>query len=110
MHKSILWYAIVYTVLYFITPIKNYNTKYKWNLSLFRTPRIIFWDVPLLYEISLHHICWKTLVVYCTEEQQLERLLARENSSDVMSHGGVESISAVCQSHTHIYSYTYIHT
>ncbi|KAJ2773344.1 Dephospho-CoA kinase [Coemansia nantahalensis] len=38
-------------------------------------------DVPLLFESGLHRFCGKTLVVSCSDEQQIARLVARNGFS-----------------------------
>lgn len=40
---------------------------------------IIFLDIPLLYESHLEYICDKIVVVYVTNQIQLERLIKRNN-------------------------------
>lgn len=44
--------------------------------------RLIVLDIPLLYESKLEHMVDQVVVVSCTEEQQLARLLARNGFSD----------------------------
>ncbi|WCN37228.1 dephospho-CoA kinase [Aneurinibacillus uraniidurans] len=44
--------------------------------------RLIVLDIPLLYESKLEHMVERIVVVSCTEEQQLARLMARNGFSD----------------------------
>lgn len=44
--------------------------------------RLIVLDIPLLYESKLEHMVERIVVVSCTEEQQLTRLIARNGFSD----------------------------
>jgi dephospho-CoA kinase len=34
-------------------------------------------DVPLLYETKMHHFCYATMVVYCSPDEELQRLMKR---------------------------------
>lgn len=42
---------------------------------------LIFLDIPLLYEVELDNYCDKVIVVYVSQEIQIERLMARDNIS-----------------------------
>lgn len=45
------------------------------------TQKLIFWDVPLLFESGFNQYVDKTLVIYTTLDKQLERLIARQSLS-----------------------------
>ncbi|TEB18575.1 CoaE-domain-containing protein [Coprinellus micaceus] len=47
----------------------------------FRGEKICIMDVPLLIEGPIHKMVGKIVVVYCSDEIQLQRLMARDNSS-----------------------------
>ena len=40
---------------------------------------VIFLDIPLLYESHLEYLCDEIMVVYLSEEKQLERLMKRDH-------------------------------
>lgn len=43
--------------------------------------KLIFFEVPLLYEAKMESLFFKTIVVYCDDKTQLERLMKRNNLS-----------------------------
>ncbi|MGA9289799.1 MAG: dephospho-CoA kinase, partial [Anaerobacillus sp.] len=42
----------------------------------------VVFDIPLLFESRLNHLVDRTLLVYVDSSRQLERLIARDNSSE----------------------------
>ena len=47
-------------------------------LSWLQWRLIIVVDMPLLFETGSHKFCSKTVVVYCSRQQQIERMIARD--------------------------------
>lgn len=43
--------------------------------------KLVFWDVPLLFESGFNQYVDKTLVIYTTQDKQLDRLMARQSLS-----------------------------
>ncbi|BAU29511.1 dephospho-CoA kinase [Aneurinibacillus soli] len=53
--------------------------------------RLIVLDIPLLYESKLEYMVERVVVVSCTEEQQLARLIARNGFSEEDAQGRIAS-------------------
>ena len=44
-----------------------------------RGEKVVFLDIPLLYESKLTHMVEKIIVIYIDQQTQVERLMARNN-------------------------------
>ena len=53
-------------------------------------PHVVF-DIPLLFESRLNHLVERTLLVYVDSSTQLERLVARDESSEVEASERIKS-------------------
>ena len=42
---------------------------------------IIIFDIPLLYEAKLTYLCNEIWVVYCSQEEQIKRIISRDKVS-----------------------------
>ncbi|QWB96499.1 dephospho-CoA kinase [Mycoplasmatota bacterium] len=52
------------------------------QLKLYKEEKIIFIDMPLLFEINYQSHCDKTWLVYAPRETQLNRMLTRDNLTE----------------------------
>jgi dephospho-CoA kinase len=50
-------------------------------LSWLRLRLLVVIDMPLLFETGSHRYCSKSIIVYCTKQQQIERMMARDGPS-----------------------------
>jgi dephospho-CoA kinase len=53
--------------------------------------RVVVLDIPLLFESKLTHLVEKTILVYVEEEVQLQRLMARNQLSEVEATARIQS-------------------
>ncbi|WP_372652462.1 dephospho-CoA kinase [Halobacteriovorax sp.] len=60
---------------------KRLPAAYKTELAKIKTPELIIYDVPLLFEKSMEHLFDLTICVYAKREVQIERIIKRDNSS-----------------------------
>jgi len=69
--------SIVEEFLYPLLKIEFLN-----EFNNFSQPNFIIYDVPLLYEKKLDPLVDYKVVVYCSREEQIERIKLRDNSPD----------------------------
>jgi dephospho-CoA kinase len=50
-------------------------------LSWLRLRPLVVIDMPLLFETGSHRYCSKSIVVYCSKQQQIERIMTRDGPS-----------------------------
>jgi len=60
---------------YVINQLENVKKRYQ------KQEQLIFFDIPLLYEVKLEYLCDEIWVVYTNQDIQLERLMKRNNIS-----------------------------
>ncbi|MGB5592502.1 MAG: dephospho-CoA kinase [Crocosphaera sp.] len=53
--------------------------------------RILILDIPLLFESKLTHLVTETWVVYCSYEQQIQRLMARNSLTEEQAKVRIKS-------------------
>lgn len=61
------------------------------QLAIERGENIAFYDVPLLFEKNLESRFDKTVLVYCTQDQQLDRIMTRNHISEVEAKARISS-------------------
>lgn len=63
----------------FVHPAVRYEILKQILIAYIMLEKLVILDVPLLFEAKLDQICGSTIVVVCSEELQLERLVSRNS-------------------------------
>lgn len=55
----------------------------KKQVTLNQNKEFVFLDIPLLFESKLEYLCDKIIVVYLSEQEEIKRLMKRDNIDEV---------------------------
>ncbi len=58
---------------------------FKSKLSEFNNPQFVIYDIPLLFEKEMEDLFDVTICVYCSKEEQVKRIIKRDQSSEEMA-------------------------
>ena len=67
------------------------------GLEKHQKEKLVFLDIPLLYECQLQYLCDIIMVVYCDEKTQIERLALRDAISHTYAKKKVQSQLSIVQ-------------
>lgn len=67
------------------------NMQIQTQMAMQRGEKTIFWDVPLLFEAKFNHYVDKVMVVYTAPEEQIARLMARNQIDRITAQTMINS-------------------